>query len=587
MQGPDRHSGLGWRVGMSKGGFLRAAWKLAWPFWMGEERWSARLLLGAVIALNLSAVWLNVRLNSWNNDFYNALQEYDWPKFWWQFAIFGMIAAALIVVAVYQLYLRQILQIRWRRWLTERFLKDWLADQAYYRMQLDQSSTDNPDQRIADDLDRFTSISLALSIGLLNSVVTLFSFLFILWTLSGILHIPLGGDSYFDIPGYMVIAAVIYAVAGTWLTQRIGNPLVPLLFNQQRYEADFRFSLVRLREHAESVAFYGGESREFDVFQNRFTHCVLNWWEVIRRRKKLTWFTSGYQQLAVVFPFLVAAPRYFAKEIQLGGLMQISSAFGQVQDSLSFIVTSYTEIAEYQSVVERLRGFRGKVDEIAAAHRQPQPIAIDRSGSGVAVGGLALHLPDGRPLRQEIELAARPGSPVLVTGPSGSGKSTLLRAIAGLWPFGRGNIRVGEGHALFLPQRPYLPLGVLADALAYPDLPKAHDRAEMEGALRAVGLSYLVDQLDVDGNWGQRLSGGEQQRVGFARILLARPDIVFLDEATSALDEAAEVALYRLLRDAEWRPTIVSVGHHRTLTRFHEAVIDLGRAPVGEAAAGD
>ena len=256
---------------MSKGGFLRAAWKLAWPFWMGEERWLARLLLGAVIALNLSAVWLNVRLNSWNNDFYNALQEYDWPKFWWQFAIFGMIAASLIVVAVYQQYLRQILQIRWRRWMTERYLKDWLSDQAYYRMQFDQSSTDNPDQRISDDLDRFTSISLALSIGLLNSVVTLFSFLFILWTLSGALHIPLGGDSGFAIPGYMIIAAIIYAVGGTWLTQKIGNPLVPLLFNQQRYEADFRFSLVRLREHAESVAFYGGESREYGVFQNRYS----------------------------------------------------------------------------------------------------------------------------------------------------------------------------------------------------------------------------------------------------------------------------------------------------------------------------
>ncbi len=272
-------------MGLSKRGFLRAAWNLAWPYWMGEEKWSARALLAAVVALNLTAVWLNVRLNAWNNDFYNALQEYDWPNFWRQFAIFGMIAAALIVVAVYQLYLRQILQIRWRRWMTERFLKDWLADQAYYRMQLDQSATDNPDQRIADDLDRYTSISLTLSIGLLNSVVTLFSFLFILWTLSGVLSIPLGGDSHFDIPGYMVIAALIYAAGGTWLTQRIGHPLVDLLFNQQRYEADFRFSLVRLREHAESVAFYGGESREYDVFQNRFTHCVLNWWNVIRRRK--------------------------------------------------------------------------------------------------------------------------------------------------------------------------------------------------------------------------------------------------------------------------------------------------------------
>ena len=494
---------------MSKGGFLRAAWKLAWPFWMGEERWSARLLLGAVIALNLSAVWLNVRLNSWNNDFYNALQEYDWPKFWWQFAIFGMIAASLIVVAVYQQYLRQILQIRWRRWMTERYLKDWLSDQAYYRMQFDQSSTDNPDQRISDDLDRFTSISLALSIGLLNSVVTLFSFLFILWTLSGALHIPLGGDSGFDIPGYMVIAAIIYAVGGTWLTQKIGNPLVPLLFNQQRYEADFRFSLVRLREHAESVAFYGGESREYGVFQNRFTHCVLNWWNVIRRRKKLTWFTSSYQQLAIVFPFIVAAPRYFAKEIQLGGLMQISSAFGQVQDSLSFIVTSYTEIAEYQSVVERLRGFHSRIEEIAADRRAAKPIAIDRSGSGLAVNALDLNLPDGRALRSDIELAAGPGNPVLVTGPSGSGKSTLLRAIAGLWPFGRGNIRVGDGHALFLPQRPYLPLGTLGDAIAYPELDHQPRRAELEAALRAVGLAYLIDQLDVDGRSEERRVGKE------------------------------------------------------------------------------
>jgi putative ATP-binding cassette transporter len=308
---------------------------------------------------------------------------------------------------------------------------------------------------------------------------------------------------------------------------------------------------------------------------------------VIRRRKKLTWFTSGYQQLAVVFPFLVAAPRYFAKEIQLGGLMQISSAFGQVQDSLSFIVTSYTEIAEYQSVVERLRGFRGKVEEIAATHRQPRPIAIDRSGSGVAVSGLDLNLPDGRPLRQEIELAAQPGSPVLVTGPSGSGKSTLLRAIAGLWPFGRGNIRVGEGNVLFLPQRLYLPLGTLADAIAYPALDHQPRRAELEAALHAVGLSYLVDQLDEEGNWALRLSGGEQQRLGFARILLARPEIVFLDEATSALDEAAEASLYRLVREADWHPTIVSVGHHGTLKRFHEAIIDLGRRRVSAAVAGD
>jgi putative ATP-binding cassette transporter len=574
-------------MAVPKRGFLRAAWSLAWPFLNGEEKWSARALLASVVVLNLISVWLNVRLNLWNNDFYNALQEYDWAQFWWQFLIFGIIAGALIVVGVYQLYLRQILQIRWRRWLTERFLKNWLENQAYYRMQLDQSATDNPDQRISDDLDRFTAGSLMLSIGLLSSVVTLFSFLFILWRLSGALSIPLGSWGHVVIPGYMVFAAIIYAVGGTWLTQRIGRPLIGLMFDQQRYEADFRFSLVRLRENAESVAFYGGESRELGTFEGRFTRVVTNWWDIIRRRKKLTWFTTGYGQVALIFPFIVAAPRYFSKQIQLGGLMQIASAFGQVQDSLSFIVTAYPEIAEYQSVVQRLHGFRTRVEEIAASRQSPQPIAIAHGGDGIAVDALELRLPNGHLLRDDIALTAKPGRPVLVTGPSGSGKSTLLRAIAGLWPFGRGHINIGDGHKLFLPQRPYLPLGTLADAIAYPGTDHQPRRAELEAALHAVGLSYLVDQLEVEGNWAQRLSGGEQQRLGFARVLLVRPSIVFLDEATSALDEAAETTLYRLLRDADWGPTIVSVGHHGTLKRFHETIVDLGPYPVPAAAAGD
>jgi putative ATP-binding cassette transporter len=571
----------------SKPGFLREAWSLAWPYWKSDEKWAAGGLLAAVVALNLGAVWITVRLNLWNRDFYDALQEYDWPRFWWQFAVFCMIATAWVTVAVYSLYLRQILHIRWRRWLTEHFLRHWLNAQAYYRIQLDQSTTDNPDQRIADDVDRFATITLGLSLGLLNSAVTLVSFLFILWSLSGSLTIPLWGDSQLEIPGYLVFAAFLYAVVGTGLTHFIGRPLAGLVFNQQRYEADFRFSLVRLREHAESVAFYGGEEREYGVFDGRFSRVVANWWDIILRRKKLSWFTTGYAQVAVIFPFLVAAPRYFGKEIQLGGLMQVISAFGSVQESMSFIVSSYTEIAEYQSVVGRLAGFRARVEGIAAERQEAQPIAIERGGHGVDVTGLDLRLPGGDLLREDIALAARPGGPVLVTGPSGSGKSTLLRAIAGLWPFGRGSIRVGGGRALFLPQRPYLPLGTLADALAYPGLATAHDRAELEATLRAVGLAYLVDRLDEDGNWAQRLSGGEQQRLGFARVLLARPEIVFLDEATSALDEAAEAALYRLLREAEWQPTIVSVGHHATLKRFHEAIIDLGHYQPSEAAAGE
>jgi putative ATP-binding cassette transporter len=563
---------------------LRQAWKLAWPYWRSEEKWIASGLLAAVMGLNLGAVYLNVRFNLWNRDFYDALQQYDWARFWWQAGVFCMLAAIWVVVGVYQLYLNQVLHIRWRRWLTKRSLKGWLSHQAYYRIQIDQSTTDNPDQRIADDLDSFASFSLSLSLGMLSSVVTLGSFILILWDLSGSLRIPLWGDQSVIIPGYLVFAALLYAIAGTWLTQRIGRPLAGLLFNQQRFEADFRYSLVRLRENAESVAFYHGEDHEFGVFDRRFGRVVENWWDIIRRRKRLSWFTTGYAQVAIFFPFLVAAPSFFAKTIQLGGLIQVTSAFGAVQEALSFIVNSYTSIAEYQAVVERLSGFQGRLTAIADAREHEQPIAIGRGGAGIEVGALSLDLPDGAPLQRDLTLVGGAENPVLITGPTGSGKSTLLRAIAGLWPFGRGSIRLAEGTVLFLPQRPYLPLGTLADALSYPGNLR-RDRETVASALRTVGLAHLVDRLDDDANWAQRLSGGEQQRLGFARVLLLRPAIVFLDEATSALDEAGETALYRLLREAEWRPTIVSVGHHRTLTRFHNSVVDLGQGKISEAAA--
>ena len=570
----------------AKQGFLRQAWDIAWPYWKSEEKWSAIGLLVAVVILNLITVSINVRFNSWYKDFYNALQEYDWSEFWRQFGIFGALALVFIVVSVYAAYLQRILHIRWRRWLTERFLRSWLGDQAYYRMQLKQATTDNPDQRIQEDLNSFATITLGLSLGLLNAAVTLLSFLSILWALSGALTIPLGGGVSIAVPGYMVFAALIYAVIGTLLTRWIGNPLVRLTFDQQRFEADFRFSMVRLRENAENVAFYGGEARELDTFLSRFARVVGNWWGIIKRRKRLSWFTYGYDQVAIVFPYLVAAPRYFSKTIQLGGLMQIAQAFRQVQESLSFIVSSYTEIAEYQAVVQRLSGFRARMDEIAVDRAAVQPIEIERAGAGVAVDALDLDLPDGRPLRQDIALAAGPGKPLLITGPSGVGKSTVLRAIAGLWTFGRGRIRVTGGRALFLPQRPYLPLGTLADALVYPRAAAELPRERLVEALSTVGLPQLVERLDEEGNWAQRLSIGEQQRVAFARVLLARPEIVFLDEATSALDEAAEMSLYRLLREAPWRPTIVSIGHNASLQRFHDTVVDLANQPVSEAAAG-
>jgi putative ATP-binding cassette transporter len=564
-----------------KRSFLHDAWRLAKPYWSSEDRWWAWGLLVAVVALNLTSVYINVRFNMWNRDFFNAIQQYDWHAFKYQFMVFGVIAASAIVVTVYQIYLQQMLQIRWRRWLTRRYVDLWLDERAYYRLQLEGGGTDNPDQRISDDLDRFTRASIALTIGtsgFLNAGVTLVSFLGILWGLSGAAAIPLGPLGQVVIPGYMVWFALIYAVGGTFLTFKIGRPLVRLNFDQQRYEADFRFSMVRLRENTESIALYGGEGRERRNFIDRFGNVVGNFWSIMKRVKRLNWYTSGYTQLAIVFPYLVAAPRYFAKQISFGALQQTADAFGQVQTSLSFIVNSYADIAEWQSVVERLAGFDERARAIAAAARAPQSIELARAGTGLAVSNLDVDLPDGTPLLRGVTFAAAPGDAVLIAAPTGTGKSTLLRAIAGIWPYGRGRVRLGEGRSLFVPQRPYLPLGSLRTALLYPDEDKAVAAERLQEVLREVGLGAFADKLDTLDNWALRLSLGEQQRLAFARILLTEPAILFLDEATSALDEKAEAALYALLRRAPWRPLLVSVGHRSTLREFHERVLPLAGA---------
>jgi putative ATP-binding cassette transporter len=561
---------------------FRDAWTIARPYWFSEDRWRGLALLVAVVGLNLGIVFINVLLNKWNNAFYNALQDKDYAVFVTQLGKFTYLAAAYIVVAVYQLYLNQMLQIRWRRWLTDHYLATWLAGKSYYRMQLHEAETDNPDQRIAEDLRLFVSITVGLSLGILRAVVTLVSFVAILWTLSGPLTLP-----WLDVtvPGYMVWAALLYAIVGTWLTDRIGRPLVMLNYDQQRYEADFRYSLVRFRENTEGVALYHGEADELRGFRERFGNVVRNWWGIMRQQKRLTSFTAGYGQAAIIFPFVVAAPRYFRGEFALGGLMQTASAFGQVQDSLSYIVSTYTDIAEWRAVVARLGGFNRALDQ-ARTEAAVQGIRVEPGATtGLEVDHLDLALPGGKPLLDDVSFSLRRGDTALISGPSGAGKSTLFRAIAGIWPFGRGRVALPEGErVLFLPQKPYLPLGTIREVVSYPAPPEGVSDATLVEALDAVGLPALKDQLDESANWALRLSPGEQQRIAFARALVQKPEWLFLDEATSAIDEDQEQRLYALLRERLPGTTLVSVGHRSTLRPFHARRLTVTPSDTGNGA---
>ena len=591
------------------GSFLRDAWRLAVPYFKSEEKWRARGLLLVIIALNLSLVGMSVVLSYWNKEFYNALQNKDWNSFiqllfTWRWNDTGFmpgfagVAAAYILIAIHRTYLNQLLQIRWRTWMTGRFLDEWLADRAYYRIALataqagehGATGTDNPDQRIADDLQEFVHSTLSLGLGLLSNIVSLFSFVGILWGLSGAMTV-----FGVNIPGYMVWVALAYAVLGTWLTHLVGRPLVGLNFRQQRVEADFRYALVRLRENMEGVALHGGEGEEKGNLLHRFTAVIGNFRAIMIRTKYLNSLIAGYGQVASVFPIVVAAPRYFAGQMQLGELMQTAGAFSRVQDAMSWFVEAYSSLAAWRATTERLITFDQAIRLARAASGEGLQINGSTDGS-IALQDVTLALPNGSELLSGSDLILRPGQSVLISGRSGSGKSTLFRAIAGIWPFGHGQVSRPVGTCLFLPQRPYIPLGDLRHAVSYPAPVEAYSRDQVADALAAVGLHALIPQMDADLPWAQRLSGGEQQRLAVARAVLARPDWLFLDEATASLDTEGEADLYHMLKRQLPGTTLVSIAHRPTVAAFHEERLVFDRrddrpgtlvpAPVAVGAAG-
>jgi putative ATP-binding cassette transporter len=464
--------------------------------------------------------------------------------------------------------------------MTAQYLKDWLSDANHFRMQLSGDAADNPDQRIAEDINLFIEKGLYLGLGLLGSVVTLLSFITILWTLSASAPFTLFGI-HWAIPGYLVWAALIYSIAGTAIVHWIGRALIPLNFMQQRYEADFRFNLVRVRENAEQIALLDGETAERQTLSERFSRLVSNWMLIMSRNKRVTFFSAGFNQASIVFPFVVVSPAYFAGAIQLGGLMQTASAFGQVQTSLSFFASStvYRQLAEWRSVIARLAGFQRAVEAGRAAALKPPVIAVEPGdAAAISLDELAIRLPSGAPLVAADDIVISAGEQVLVTGPSGSGKSTLFRAIAGIWPLGSGRVVVPRGkRLLMLPQRPYFPVASLAAAVSYPDELGRFTREQLADALRAVGLGGLVERLDEEAHWNRMLSLGEQQRLAIARALLQAPDFLFLDEATASLDERSEAALYQLLEERLPGTTIVSIGHRSTLIEHHQRRLTLER----------
>ncbi|MCC5468471.1 ABC transporter ATP-binding protein/permease [Pelosinus baikalensis] len=560
-----------------KAALLLTSWKIARSYWFSEEKWSAWGLLFTVITLNLGIVYMLVLINTWQVNFYEVIQSHNYQGFMESIGHYCILAACLVVIRGYQIYTRMMLHIGWRRWMTERYLSDWLAHKTYYLLQLSQEhDMDNPDQRISEDIEMFVWLTLRLSLDLLQDLVTILSFIVILWNLSGIITLSIAG---YEIPiqGYLVWVAMLYAMGGTYWTVKTGRPLVKLDFDQQRYEADFRFSLMRLRENAESIALYGGERQEKWSFHQGFGKIIATYQKIMKVRRSLTWLTSSYTQVSSIFASIAAAPRYFTSQIHLGQMFQIVDAYRHVQTGFSFVVDSFTLLAQWRAVVNRLNNFLVSMEMVRGQLPRAYKLNISRENSAVySACNLQIFLPDGSLLIKDLSLSIKPADKLLIMGESGCGKSTLLRTFAGIWPYASGKIIVPDKQkVMFLPQKSYLPCSSLRETLVYPDIVKEDKDKVMREILVMCKLAHLTDKLHIVADWGHTLSLGEQQRVAFARVLLQKPNWLFLDEATSALDEGTEQAMYKMIVSTMSSAAIISVGHRSTLMNYHTAKMEL------------
>jgi putative ATP-binding cassette transporter len=555
------------------------AWGLIKLLWRSEYRRWAYFFFSILIFLTIVLVGFDVAFTYWFNYFYDALQAYDKTGVIKYFVIFILLAAGYIIIAVYRYYLSQLFALRWRNWLTNQFINRWLKNRDYYYLEMFDPVTDNPDQRIQEDINGLISNFISLTLGLVSAVTTFPAFLYILWNLSGVISIPLGALGVIHIKGYLVWVAIIYNAIGTWITFKIGRPLIHLNFEQQQLEATFRFSAIDLRSHAEQVALYHGEEQQKNIIQTHFKGVLNNWYEIVLRQKLLLWFTAGFNQTAIILPLLASLPNYFNRVFKLGGLMQSLKAFGQIQESLSYFIGAYTQLAQFKAICDRLTSFVNHLNQVDVNAEQAKQIKIDfHNDRALTVKNVSINTPDLKPLLNHINMEFKQGHHYIIKGESGLGKSTFIRTLAGIWPFASGEVFIPENQSfMFLPQKPYMPMGTLAEAILFPDKPNSKLANQLEDVMRECHLEKFIPRLNETAYWGEQLSPGEQQRIAFARVLLHKPHWVFLDESTSMLDTNNETHLYQMLRDKLSECTIISIGHHASVDEFHEHVVHLSK----------